>query len=199
MKKANFSNMVKGQVTQALVKTLLEEADYRVVRLGIEELLREAVQLNGKEYANLDLPKGLKCLPDLLVSNKEMSKSYLVEVKFRKSIDISSLRKLEKKLSEQYEFWPETYTIIIRGDKGVSGGNFHQDYMRVLLKDDVDKIKSLIRNTSKIDIENIWREFSSLDRVFDQFAFKRGVKSINVENADFLGQAITALGQLTAE
>jgi hypothetical protein len=76
-----FSNIIKGQVAQTLVKILLERAGYRVTRLGIEELFQEVVHLDAGQYANLNLPENLRFLPDLLVADSTIEKAFLVEVK----------------------------------------------------------------------------------------------------------------------
>lgn len=56
-----FSNTIKGQVSQTLIKTLLERAGYRVTRFGIEELFQEVIYMDAEQYAKLGLPKISDC------------------------------------------------------------------------------------------------------------------------------------------
>jgi hypothetical protein len=86
-----ISNIVKGQITQSLVKVLFERAGYRVVRFGIEELFQEVIHLDASRYERLGLPPSLRMLPDLLIADTKLDKAFLVEVKFRSEITKESL------------------------------------------------------------------------------------------------------------
>ena len=44
-----YINRLKGAVTQTLLKSLLEDAGYRIVPLGIEEVIREVKVLTPKK------------------------------------------------------------------------------------------------------------------------------------------------------
>ena len=51
----HFDRRIKGAITESLVKTLLEDSDYRVIPLGIEEVVREVISLDEDEYRSLEL------------------------------------------------------------------------------------------------------------------------------------------------
>lgn len=80
----DYKNRLKGAITQVLLKSLLEDAGYRIVPLGIEEVLRELSSLEQEHYKQLNLPPALRKLPDFFVADMEFKKTYLVEVKYRK-------------------------------------------------------------------------------------------------------------------
>ena len=46
----SFDTRLKGKITQGLFQTLLEDVKYRVVSLGIEEVIREVQTLQSEEY-----------------------------------------------------------------------------------------------------------------------------------------------------
>ena len=142
-----FTNIVKGQVTQILVKTLFERVGYRVTRLGVEELFYEVVHLDAKAYANLKLPENLRFLPDFLIAEPDISKAFLLEVKFRKKLDINSAKTLYATLSKQRKYWPDSYCILILGESPVKGGRFHQDYMRIITPEKLDFLNPDIINS----------------------------------------------------
>jgi len=57
-----FVNIVKAQITQTLLSTLLIRGGYRVTRLGIEELFGEIKYLDLPTYMALNLPLQLRYL-----------------------------------------------------------------------------------------------------------------------------------------
>ena len=183
----NFTNIVKGQITQTLVKTLFERVGYRVTRLGVEELFYEVVHLDAKSYFNLKLPEGLRFLPDFLIAEPDISIAFLLEVKFRKRLDIDSVRNLYDALLRQKKYWPDSYCLLILGESPIEGGHFHQDYMRVitpdnliflnpdiigskLSDDDPHDLKDFIRSTYESHgWKGIWGHLSPLYDAFKYF------------------------------
>src|SRR6266516_2614052 len=109
----DFTNVVKGQITQSLIKTLFERAGYRVTRLGVEELFVEVTQLDEQQYNALNLPLALRYLPDFLMADSTLNKAFLLEVKFRRVFDVSSTQSLYYELTRQREFWPDSYVVIL--------------------------------------------------------------------------------------
>src|SRR4051794_32968296 len=95
-----FKNVVKGQITQSLLKTLMERVGYRVTRLGVEELFGEIKYLDLEQYLALGLPLNLRFLPDLLVAEPDMQKVSLVEVKFRQEFSERSMESLHRDLKK---------------------------------------------------------------------------------------------------
>lgn len=70
-----YSNRLKGSVTQALLKSLLADAGYRVVPLGIEEAIREVTSLDKERYSALELPSVLRKMPDFFIADRELQNS----------------------------------------------------------------------------------------------------------------------------
>ena len=78
-----FQSRIKKELTEGIVRAILDDAGYRVIDSGIENLLRELECLTALEYAGLDYPKAMRALPDLVVMNREQTAKYLVEIKYR--------------------------------------------------------------------------------------------------------------------
>jgi len=159
----DFRNIVKGQVTQTLVKTLFEESGYRVDRLGIEEVIRDVKRLDIKSYNALNLPSGLRKLPDLFVTNAGMDEAWLIEVKYRRRLDYRNSESLYKILQQQYEFWPDTYVVLINGDS--ADKDKHQDIIRVITPETFKKMKIQLEH----DFPRFYRYSKPLHEVFTEF------------------------------
>ena len=193
-----FSNLVKGQVSQTLIKLLLERAGYRVTRFGIEELFQEIVHLDIEQYSKLELPKSLRTLPDLLVADSAIEKAFLLEVKFRKKLNKKALFSLHSTLCEQHEYWPETYTILMIGSARREDDKFHQDYIRVIRPGELDKLlpsESLIKQSRPENLGyHVWKKLPMLHEVFDKFSWIN--ESCNTDNADLIAIALRDLGAI---
>ncbi|PAY00833.1 hypothetical protein CKO50_12605 [Pseudoalteromonas sp. HM-SA03] len=121
-KNMNFENRIKGNITETIVKALLVDEGYRVVDSGIEHMIREVSCLGRQEYLNLSFADALRKLPDLVVMNKDQTKSHLVEVKYRQTWNGN----LIKDLREQVIFFNQIVLICVNGSpvtesKEVSG------------------------------------------------------------------------------
>jgi len=110
-----YANRLKGAVTQTLLRSLLEDAGYRIVPLGIEEVIREIKVLGRKEYLSLKLPKNLRKLPDFFISDKKVNEAWLLEVKYRKFWKPSVKKSLGLELKQQVEEWKPLYVMIFLG------------------------------------------------------------------------------------
>jgi hypothetical protein len=127
-----FTNVIKGVVTQTLLTALFERGGYRVTRLGIEELFVDIKHIDLRKYMGLNLPLPLRYLPDLLVAEFDMTNAFLVEVKFRRKFDQNSAESIYDDLKKQREHWPQSYTVIMISEAFVPETVFHQDYIRVV-------------------------------------------------------------------
>lgn len=78
-----FANRIKKEMTEGIVRALLEDAQYRVIDSGIEKVLRELSCLSATEYKALGYPDAMSRLPDFTVMNREQTTKRLVEVKYR--------------------------------------------------------------------------------------------------------------------
>jgi hypothetical protein len=112
----DYKNRLKGAITQVLLKSLLEDAGYRIVPLGIEEVLRELSSLEQGRYQQLNLPPALRKLPDFFVADIEFEKTYLVEVKYRKYWNASTKRCLGRTLLQQLKYWNPLVLMLFIGN-----------------------------------------------------------------------------------
>lgn len=78
-----FSDRIKKEMTEGIVRAILEDAQYRVIDSGIEKVLRELSCLSAVEYKTLGYPDAMSHLPDFTVMNREQTTKQLVEVKYR--------------------------------------------------------------------------------------------------------------------
>jgi hypothetical protein len=136
----NFADIVKGQVTQTILSTVLEGVGYRVRRLGVEELIPE---IRGREGAKIrnSLPERLRFIPDLVVIEPDTGETYLVEVKFRRALSDSVFALLLREIDARRRHWPEAFTVMMVANAKQDRG-YHQDYIRVIPPDlSADQIK----------------------------------------------------------
>jgi hypothetical protein len=198
-----FTNAIKAQITQSLIKTLFERAGYRVTRLGVEELFSEITYLDEAGYKALNLPLALRYLPDLLVADGDLTRAFLVEVKFRTTFDAKTMEDLYKELTRQREYWPDSHAIVLIARPFVPEGRFHQDCIRVIPpvgpNDDTDYLEYLNPLRGKLASRNprlaeaflqggcqmIWGFLPMLTH-FD----KVGQRDLSGENADLITQTI---------
>lgn len=113
----SFGNRLKAKITQGLLETLLEDVNFRIVPLGIEEMVREVKNLAMEEYLALDLPVALRKLPDFFVAHPDFKGSYLIEAKFRRSWSDATRNELAQKLKEQVQAWKPLYLVIFLGEQ----------------------------------------------------------------------------------
>jgi hypothetical protein len=186
-----FTNVVKGHVTQTLLTTLLERGGYRVTRLGIEELFGEIKYLEMQQYLALNLPLQLRYLPDLLVAELDMTNVFLVEVKFRRGFDSQSVKSLHDELRKQREYWPQSYAVIMIADPVIPGrGHYHQDHIRVLKPNETDMLTDESR-----PLAARWENLHYLQRVF--MAFNNERYAVDIQDcADSLTQTLQDLAKL---
>jgi hypothetical protein len=207
-----FSNLLKAQITQSLVKVLFERAGYRVGRLGVEELYGEVVHLSEEQYLSLGLPLALRYLPDLLVADQDLNKVYLVEVKYRKAFNEGAMRGLYKELKRQREFWPQSYAVVIVAEPIPEGGRFHQDHIRVVKPDKTEclnpessthiaeigghQCNMILDQYKRMGCEYIWSQLCILNRGFERFCGNSPEQAQNTVNADYLTAALKELKKL---
>jgi len=79
----SFSDRIKKEMTEGIVRAILEDSQYRVIDSGIEKVLRELSCLSAIEYKRLGYPDAMSLLPDFTVMNREQTTKQLVEVKYR--------------------------------------------------------------------------------------------------------------------
>ena len=186
----DFTNIIKGRITETLLMALFERGGYRVTRLGIEELFAEVKHLDLAKYQALALPLQLRYLPDLLVVELELTNAFLVEVKFRKKFDESATVSLHAALSKQRQYWPQAYTVIMTSEPFVPEASFHQDYIRVLKPNETDLL--IDQNLSTVQR---WEKLHHLQRVFKRFNNSNYIHDVQ-QSADRLTQTLRDLANL---
>lgn len=183
----HFPNVVKGQITQGLLTVLFERAGYRVTRLGIEELFGEIKHIDLPQYQALNLPLNLRSLPDLLVAELDLSKAFLVEVKFRKEFTEQAAQSLYGILKDQRTHWPNSYAVVMIANSFVKRGRFHQDYIRVVRPD----LTELLID-ARMTPEQRWDGLPHLQHVFAKFQGSID----NQANADLITTTLRDLAKL---
>ena|SRR3989337_4222181 len=186
----DFTNVLKGVVTQTLLMALLERGGYRVTRLGIEELFGEVKHIDIQQYLGLNLPLPLRYLPDLLVAEIDMTHVFLVEVKFRRAFDQNAVESLHEELKKQREHWPQAYAAIMIAEPVVADGKFHQDYVRLLKPHEHD-----ILLDNRLSLDQRWERLHHLQRVFTRFNNERYILDVQ-KSADSLTQTLHDLAKL---
>jgi hypothetical protein len=128
----NFSNRLKGAITQVLLKTLLEDSGYRIVPLGIEEVIRELAVIDEERYKALFLPGILRKLPDFFVSDEDLMNSWLVEVKYRRRWNDNTRDLLARQISSQVNDWNPLYLMVFLGEPGKPDQSLPSSWMGIL-------------------------------------------------------------------
>jgi hypothetical protein len=90
---------IKKEMSEGIVKAILEDAGYRVIDSGIEKVIRELNCLPSLEYLHLNFPESMRKLPDFTVMNQEQSQKFLVEVKYRSDWSKDVLLNLKDQVS----------------------------------------------------------------------------------------------------
>jgi len=185
-----FTNVIKGVVTQTLLTALFERGGYRVTRLGIEELFGEVKHIDLQQYLGLNLPLQLRYLPDLLVAEIDMTNVFLVEVKFRRKFDEASTESIYGELKKQREHWPQSYAVIMIAEAFAPEATFHQEYIRVLKPNDHEVLVDY-----RLSLAQRWEKLHHLQRVFKRFNNDQYILDVQ-KSADTLTQTLRDLAKL---
>ena len=78
----DFSAKLKGNLTENICVSILEDAGCRVTHFGIEKTLKDLSFLTQDKYLSLGLTDTLRHMPDLIVTALDMIAVWLVEVKY---------------------------------------------------------------------------------------------------------------------
>ena len=123
----SFSNRIKKEMTEGIVRAILEDAQYRVIDSGIEKVLRELSCLSGAEYAALGYPDAMSRLPDFTVMDRAQSSKQLVEVKYRTTWDKS----LFDEVQEQVRIFGEIVLVSVNANAPDPNGlNYPSRFLR---------------------------------------------------------------------
>lgn len=117
MRHGTLLSDAKGHFAETIVSTVLEYAGYRVVRLGVEEMVSEVKAAVARAERSLKLPEQLRSAPDFLVVDPRSGESPLLEVKFRRALDDPAAEAPHQRLARQVAFWPGMVTPIVCADR----------------------------------------------------------------------------------
>lgn len=95
-----FENRIKKEMTEGIVRALLDDAGYRVIEYGVEKTAREVTPMTPEEYLRLCLPDAVTKTPDLLVLDRTQTAWWLVEIKYRSQWDGSVLDEVEAQVRQ---------------------------------------------------------------------------------------------------
>ena len=105
----NFIDRIKKEMSEGIVRAILEDAGYRVIDSGIEKVLREISCMPKETYIKLGFPEAIRLLPDLTVMDKDQTFKVLVDVKYRKEWDF----KLLDDVYEQVKLYSSLTLVVI--------------------------------------------------------------------------------------
>lgn len=163
MRNGSLVTDAKGRFAETLISTLLEYAGYRVLRLGVEEIVSEvkAGVARGEDY--LQLPQQLRTAPDFLVVDPGTGACTLLEVKFRRVFDLPVAADLHTLLSRQEGYWPGCVTAIVcAAPEGVPPSPDIRHFIGCL------RSKDLHRLIEPHDRLSPWQRLRTLGGVFDR-------------------------------
>lgn len=169
---------LKGKTTEALASLIFERGNYRVARVGIEELFREVKVITAKRYRDLGLDAPLRTMPDLLVTDHLLEAAFQVEIKFRGDFTGKTRAALANLLAEQRVHWPKTYVIIMLGScPGRKTARYFQNFVKVIPPEFPLGALKLKELDSKV-----WEQLADLPDVFT-----------NLSKSDFYVDALVPL------
>ncbi|EKQ6538732.1 MULTISPECIES: hypothetical protein [Enterobacteriaceae] len=110
----NFLDRIKKEMSEGIVKAILEHHGYRVIDTGIEKVIREVSCLPQDLYLTLGFPDALRRLPDFVVMDVAQTHKNLVDVKYRSVWDNSLL--FDNKILAQLEYYKNIILIVINSN-----------------------------------------------------------------------------------
>lgn len=110
----DFERRLKGYIAETLVESLLTDAGYKVLRIGLEKRVLDHPSLTVNDDYTI-VPKAIRTMPDFMVLGDE--RPHVVEIKYRG--DWRSARgDLAEKIGTQLELYPGMKVVVCcgRGD-----------------------------------------------------------------------------------
>ena len=168
-------NRLKKEMTEGIVRALLEDAGYRVIDSGIEKVLRELTCLTAEEYIHLQFPTAMRQLPDFVVMDRNQSIKFLVEVKYRKNWENCILTEIQ----DQVMKYKEMVLVVVNANPEdlpgkASTGPSPSSYLRccrLRLRDECYELETNYKKwilIEKLESDpNVWWKLSPLQNVFE--------------------------------
>lgn len=172
-----FLNRIKKEMTEGIVRALLEDAGYRVIDSGIEKVIRELSCLSVTQYHNLSYPEAISSLPDFTVMDRDQKEKFLVEVKYRKVWSLALLKEIE----DQVRIFKEITLISFNADppssKHPESPSLYIRCCKLRHLDGKYEVRLEVRNSipawrsvSEINDKGLWFKMSTLQSVFIQLS-----------------------------
>jgi len=165
-----FSNRLKGNFSETLLQTLLEDAGYRIIAIGIEKILREVKPLNVQEYVGLHLPETIRHLPDFFVADRDLTQWWMVEVKYRHRWSVDTRIGLEDEFAKTLRSIPSVHALISIGTPGQQNEENPSAWFRVAPLEQGADGTVCIRYPSRSLEPFRSAEWSSIPRIQDVFS-----------------------------
>ena len=113
-----FQSRIKKELSEGIVRAILDDPGYRVIDSGIENLIRELTCLSALEYAGLDYPKAMRALPDFVVMDRGQKTKYLVEIKCRSGWSPALFNEIE----EQVRIYNDLVLVYLNSSPEIPAG-----------------------------------------------------------------------------
>lgn len=128
-----LDSRIKGAIALEVVSAILLDAGFRILRLGVEELIPSIKTASQQAYRKLALSRTLTSTPDLLVIAPKDEGSVVTEVKFRARWTPEVRQRLFESaaLVEQVRRWGPLYLVVAIGDTGSDRSSLG-DHIRVM-------------------------------------------------------------------
>lgn len=128
-----LDSRIKGAIALEIVSAILLDAGFRILRLGVEELIPSIKTASQNAYRKLDLSRTLTSTPDLLVIAPGEEGSVVTEVKFRARWTAETRTRLFETaaLVEQVRRWGPMYLVIAVAQSPKSRSTI-SDHLRVM-------------------------------------------------------------------
>lgn len=122
----DFKNRLKQELSQGVLKCLLEDCGYRVIPLGIESIIKEITSLEKEAYKKLDFSDSVRFLPDFCILDQSLKHKFIVEVKYRWDWNGNIL----KKVSKQVKMFKDIILVIFIGNPQTDRHTVPSTYIR---------------------------------------------------------------------
>lgn len=195
----DFLGRIKKEMSEGIVRAMLEDAGYRVIDSGIEKVLRELSCLTTVEYKALGFPSAMSMLPDFTVMTRQQDRKFLVEVKYRQEWN----RTVFEDVRSQVKCFGEMVLVSVNaGAKDPNGYGtppsrfirccglrWHQDAYEVELRSEARVTEWSAVDTVEDD-PNLWWKMSPLSEKFSLLN--------DAKNSSTLSAAVKAMSGILA-
>lgn len=158
-----LENRIKKEVSEGIVRAILEDAGYRVIDSGIEKVIREVTCMDHDAYVRLGFPDAISRLPDFTVMDPEQNEKILVEVKYRHSFDEAIFS--DERLKKQVEIFGKVCLVVVNGSApDPKGFGYPERFVRcVELTLEDGRINPDLRDSDS----SMWWRMREIHEVFD--------------------------------